>query len=234
MKPTLLLSGMSLSLICLLPLSSQAQQQELARVISSTPVMQQVPVPQQVCSNSQVMVQPQKSGAGAVLGAIAGGAIGSQVGGGSGKALAIGAGVISGAILGDRAESAPLPYAQPVTSCTTQTRYENRITAYNVVYEYAGRQYSLQTASPPGEWLPVQVSPAVTQAASAPVAVAPAPVAMAPVVVAPPVITSYPSIVYPAPVYYGPSYGPSYGSGVSLRYSYGSGWGGGYGHGHWR
>lgn len=222
----ILATASSLSLLCLLPLSSQAQQQELARVVSSTPVMQQVAVQQQVCSNSQVWVQPQKSGAGALMGAIAGGAIGSQIGGGTGKALAIGAGVIGGAILGDSIEGQPAGYAQPVTSCGTQTRYENRITAYNVVYEYAGRQYSLQTPTPPGEWIPVNVTPATAQSAPPPVAVAPAPV-----VVSQPVITTYPTVVYPAPYYYGPSYG----SGVSVRYSYGHGWGGhGHGHGHWR
>ena len=209
---------MPLALLALSPFVAAAQQapQEMARVISSTPVTQQVAVPQQVCSNSPVLVQPPKSGAGAAMGAIAGGAIGSQIGGGAGRALAIGAGVIGGAILGDSIEGQPAPVAQAVTSCSQQVRYENQIVAYNVVYEYAGRQYSTQTGSPPGEWMPVKVSPA----GSVPVQAAIAPPAPAPVVVSQPVITTYPPVIYgpapyPAPYYYGP--------GISIRYGHG-GW----------
>ena len=43
----------------------------LARVISSTPVVQQIAVPRQVCSNQPVIVQAPRSGAGALMGAIA-------------------------------------------------------------------------------------------------------------------------------------------------------------------
>lgn len=207
----------ALPLLSAIPLAAAAQQapQEMARVISSTPVTQQVAVPQQVCTNSQVLVQPQKSGAGAAMGAIAGGAIGSQIGGGAGRALAIGAGVIGGAILGDGIEGQPAAVAQPVTSCSQQMRYENRVVAYNVVYEYAGRQYSMQTTTPPGDWMPIQVSPA----GSAPVQMVTTPPPPPPVVVTQPVITSYPPVIYsPAPYYYGP--------GVSIRYGYSYGWGG--------
>lgn len=203
-------------LALLLPLAAAAQQapQEMARVVSSTPVIQQVAVPQQVCTNSQVLVQPPRSGAGAAMGAIAGGAIGSQIGGGAGRALAIGAGVIGGAILGDGIEGQPAAVAQPVTSCSQQMRYENRVVAYNVVYEYAGRQYSTQTATPPGDWMPVQVAPA----GSAPVQVVTTP-PPPPVVVTQPVVTPYPPVIYaPAPYYYGP--------GVSIRYGYSHGGGG--------
>ena len=55
--------------------------QDMGRVLSSTPVVQQVAVPRQVCSNEQISYQGPKSGAGAVLGAIAGGAVGNAVGG---------------------------------------------------------------------------------------------------------------------------------------------------------
>lgn len=204
----LLLSG----LIPLAATAQQAPQQEMARVISATPVTQQVAVPQQVCTNSQVLAQPPKSGAGAAMGAIAGGAIGSQLGGGAGKALAIGAGVIGGAILGDSIEGQPAPVAHPVTRCTQQLRYENQVVAYNVVYEYAGRQYSTQTGTPPGDWIAVQITPT----GSAPAQVVSTPPAPAPVVIAQPAYTPYPPVIYaPAPYYY---YGPA----TSVRY----GWGG--------
>ncbi len=217
-----------------LPLAAQAQQQEMARVISTTPVMQQVAMPRQVCTISTVVTQPSKSGAGAVMGAIAGGAVGSQIGGGMGRVAATAAGVFGGAILGDRIEGQPAPVAQPVTTCTDQAVYENRVVAYNVTYEYAGKQYAVQMPNDPGAYLPITIAPAGAQApapatvvSTAPSVVAPAPVvvAPAPVVVAPPVYPYYGSSYGP---YYGPSYGPTYGpyygTGISLRWSSG-GWG---------
>ena len=72
--------------------------QELGRVISSTPVIQQVGVPRQVCSMQPVLTSAPKSGAGAVMGAIAGGAMGNAVGDGNGRALATMVGLVGGAI----------------------------------------------------------------------------------------------------------------------------------------
>ncbi|MEI8031503.1 MAG: hypothetical protein WCH35_17145, partial [Comamonadaceae bacterium] len=81
MKKLLLLSAaMASSGLCLA--------QEVGQVISSTPIMQQVGVPRQVCTTEQVAVQQPKSGAGALMGAIAGGAMGNAVGGGNGKTAA--------------------------------------------------------------------------------------------------------------------------------------------------
>lgn len=51
-----------------------------------------------------VVVGNERSGAGAVLGAIAGGLIGSTVGGGDGRTLAIVGGALAGGAIGDRAE----------------------------------------------------------------------------------------------------------------------------------
>lgn len=61
----------------------KVQAQEVGKVISSTPVIQQVAVTRQVCNNQQVVSERPKSGAGAAMGAIAGGAIGTQIGGGA-------------------------------------------------------------------------------------------------------------------------------------------------------
>ena len=98
------------------------------------------------------------------MGAIAGGAIGNTIGGGSGRALATAAGVIGGAMFGNSIEAAPPPIARQVTNCTTQMSYENRITAYHVVYEYGGKQYSIQLPNDPGPYLPVNVTPSVLAA----------------------------------------------------------------------
>ena len=174
-----------LTIVSALPFAAQAQQQEMARVISTTPVMQQVAVPRQVCNNSTVVSQAPKSGAGAVMGAIAGGAVGSQIGGGMGRAAATAVGILGGAVLGDRIEGQPAPVAQPVTTCTDQAVYENRVVAYNVTYEYAGKQYAVQMPNDPGQYVPITISPAGTTPPPAPAQVVTT-VASPPVVVAPP------------------------------------------------
>lgn len=176
--------------------------QDVGRVLSATPVQQQVGVPRQVCSNEQVTVQQPKSGAGAMMGALAGGAMGNAVGQGGGRAAATVIGLMGGAILGDRIEGNSPSYNQNVQRCTTQTFYENRTVAYNVVYEFAGKQYSVQMPNDPGPTIRLQVTPV---GANAPVstppvnqysgAYAPAP-AYAPV-------QSY--VQEPEPGYYAPS-----------------------------
>lgn len=166
--------------------------QELGRVISATPVIEQVAVPRQVCTVEQVTVQPPKSGAGAVMGAIAGGAMGNAIGDGSGRTAATVLGLLGGAILGDRIEGAAAPQTQNVQRCTTQTFYESRTMAYNVVYEYAGKQYSVQMPNDPGPTIQLSVTPVGASALPLPstVTIMERPVyAQPPVVVVPPPVT---------------------------------------------
>ena len=136
-----------------------AQQQEIGRVLSSTPIIQQVAVAREVCTIEQGQVQQPRSGAGAIMGAIAGGAMGNAVGDGGGRAAATIIGIIGGAILGDRVEHAGPPTQQPIRQCTTQHIYEPRTTAYSVVYEYAGKQYSVQLPYDPGPTIRLQITP---------------------------------------------------------------------------
>ena len=83
--------------------------QDVGRVITSTPVIQAVAVPRQVCTMEQVSFQGTNSGAGALLGAMAGGALGNAAGGhGAGRAAATVIGMVGGAVLGDRVEG-PAP-----------------------------------------------------------------------------------------------------------------------------
>lgn len=134
--------------------------QEVGRVISSTPVQQQIAVPRQVCTTDQMSVQQPKSGAGAVMGAIAGGAVGNAIGNGGGRAVATMMGIMGGAILGDNVEGQPQGQLQNVQRCAVQNFYENRTVAYNVVYEYAGKQYAVQMPNDPGPTIQLQVTPA--------------------------------------------------------------------------
>ncbi len=147
------------SLLCLSTVGASAQ--EVGQVTSRTPVYQQVAMPRQTCTPSAAVVPAQNSGGGALIGAIAGGLIGSQFGGRDNRGIATMAGVIGGAVIGDRAETQNnTPIA--TTTCTTQTVYENRLVGYNVVYEYAGRQYQVQWPQDPGPTIPLQVTPVGT------------------------------------------------------------------------
>ena len=179
----------------LLASAGLTQAQEVGQVISRTAVYQQVAVPRQTCTPTPVAVQNTTSGAGALMGAIAGAAVGNQVGGGSGRALATMAGVMGGAILGDRIEN-PGSQIQNQTTCTTQTAYENRLSGYNVVYEYAGKQYSVQLPQDPGPTIQLQVTPV-----GMPQSAAPADTVVTTSTVLPPVITESRVVYVPAPVY---------------------------------
>jgi uncharacterized protein YcfJ len=139
--------------------SFQVQADEIGKVISSTPIIQQVAVPRQVCSNEQVVTPGQKSGAGAAMGAIAGGAVGNSMGQGSGRAAATMLGIFGGAILGDKIEGPGQAEVRNVQNCTQQMFYENRTMAYNVVYEFAGKQYTVQMPTDPGPTVRLQVTP---------------------------------------------------------------------------
>ena len=234
----------------------------LARVISSTPVVQQIAVPRQVCANETVVMQAPKSGAGALMGAIAGGAAGNAIGNGSGRAVATVIGLVGGAMVGDRIEG-PNNQLQNVQQCTTQTYYENRTNYFNVVYEYQGAQYNAQMPNDPGLHVRLRVTPvgaiepvpqalqAAPQTAyqpqpyqqqqptyyqQAPVLqpVYGQPVYVQPVVTAPVYYPAYYPAYAPRP-YYGPSYyaPPFPPIGLSLNFGYSRGFGGGH-HGRWR
>ncbi len=133
--------------------------QEQGRVLSSTPIIQQVPLTRQICNAETVYSGSSNSGAGAILGAIAGGAIGNSIGGGSGRAAATALGIVGGALVGNQVEGAGQPRYENVQRCHNETYYESRTVGYNVVYEFAGRQYSTQTSHDPGNWIAVNVQP---------------------------------------------------------------------------
>jgi uncharacterized protein YcfJ len=214
----------------------------LARVISSTPVVQQVAVPRQVCNNEAVVTQAPKSGAGALMGALAGGAAGNAIGNGGGRAAATVLGLVGGAMIGDRIEG-PNNQLQNVQRCSTQTYYENRPSHYNVVYEYQSTQYNVQMANDPGAYVRLQVTPVGaiqnspqpyqnSQPAQPQTYMQPAPVQQQ--VYEQP--AGYPTYyAAPAPVYVQPYYAqPAYYApiGLSLNFGYSRGFGGG--HRHWR
>lgn len=145
--------------IAAFPFSAATAADILARVISSTPVVQQTTVPRQICNNQQYVTEAPRTGGGAVLGALAGGAAGNAIGDGNGRALATVIGLVGGAVVGDRVEGGGRQQVQNVQQCSVQTAYENRTTHYNVVYEYQGTQYNTQMANDPGLYVRLQVTP---------------------------------------------------------------------------
>lgn len=211
--------------VAVLSLTGCAHAQEQGLVLSSTPVMQAVAMPREVCTDRTVVDQGQKSGAGALLGGIAGGAAGNAIGDGAGRAAATVIGAIGGVMLGDRIEGGGQPQARVVRQCSTQTVYEDRAVAYDVVYEYAGRQYSVRMAEPPGAYIDLQVSPVGAMPSTAPAQAYPSPSYApqyapqyapyyAPQYISPPAVTRIivapepyyapPRVVVPAPIYIRP------------------------------
>ncbi len=180
-------------------LAGAAQAQEvLARVITSTAVLQQVAVPRQVCTQQQVIQPSQPSGAGAAMGAIAGGALGNAVGSGTGRDIATVIGLVGGAVLGNRVEGTR-DEVRNVQQCSTQTTYENRVLHYDVVYEHDGKRYSIKMPNDPGQYVRLQLNP-VGALPPAPAGSAPAPTTIfTPLSSAP----AEPAVTYvqPAPVY---------------------------------
>jgi uncharacterized protein YcfJ len=185
-----------LFLLTLLPALGFAQIQDQARVVSTTPFIKQVATPQQVCGTNQVAVQEPKSGEGALVGALAGGVIGNALGKGGNRGAATALGAVTGAVVGNQIEQ-PKVDVQNVTTCSTQNVIQN-VTSYQVTYEYAGHQYSVEMATPPGPYVSVQVSIAVQGALQAQPLVAPPP--QAPIAV-------QPGVVYVAPNYAAPGVG---------------------------
>ena len=60
------------------------------------------------------------------------------------------------------------PDARPDDACRSVTHFERRTIGYNVVYEYAGKQYTTQLPEDPGAIVNLQISPAGASRSAAP------------------------------------------------------------------
>ncbi len=140
--------------------------QEIAQVLSSTPIVQAVPVVRPVCTVQAVAVSQPATGAGAVFGSVAGGLIGSALGNGSAGATM--AGVIGGALVGNQLEQTSPSKVRHVQQCVNQTFNETHTVGWNVVYEYQGQTYSVQMPYSPGPTVRLQRSTGVSSLPPAP------------------------------------------------------------------
>ena len=112
--------------------------------------------------------RPGNAVGGTIVGGVVGGVIGDRFGGGEGRDAMRLLGALVGAAIGHdaatRRQAAYYPQqrseAYPVEECTTryESRIEERTRGYEVAYVYEGRQYYTETASPPGDRIPIEVS----------------------------------------------------------------------------
>ena len=204
-----------LTLTSLFAVASIANAQADARLISVSPIQQQISVPRQVCT-PQYVNEPVANSGGAVLGAVVGGLLGNAIGGGGHRGYhrhsndgAIALGAIGGALVGSQVGSGYT--TRQVQNCYTQTSYENNVTGYNVSYELYGRVYNTQTSNypgTPGQYVNLD-SIGYNSTYNPPVYTAPIyntyPVYSAPVYVTPtPIYYNTPSVIYAPPVYIAP------------------------------
>jgi uncharacterized protein YcfJ len=137
-----------------------------ARVLSSTPIYQQVNEPSRVCRTETVGTEyrsEQRSYGGAIIGGLVGGLLGNNVGGGNGRTAATAVGAVAGALVGDNISNNDRRdngYYQPrqVERCQTRDNYRQVVSGYNVVYRYRGRNMSTTLPYDPGRFIDVNVA----------------------------------------------------------------------------
>ncbi len=148
-----------------------------ARVTDVRPLVEEVhvQVPVRECYASTAYAPPAYGPArpgsavgGTIAGGVVGGVIGDRFGGGEGRDAMRLLGALVGAAIGHdvatRRQAAYYPQqgrqAYPVEECTTryESRIEERTRGYQVAYVFDGREYYTETAAPPGERIPIEVS----------------------------------------------------------------------------
>lgn len=147
---------------------------DYARVISSTPVYEQVNNPRRECWTEYRDAPPparrnnDTNVGGAIVGGVVGGLLGNQVGGGNGRTVATAGGAIAGTIIGSQVQTRGNNdeyyegHRRPVERCATKDHWDRRLTGYDVRYEYKGQTYQATLPNDPGNRLPVRVRMEVT------------------------------------------------------------------------
>lgn len=152
-----------------------------ARVVSVLPIHERIPVSREECWNDRQRGYEERRvvrrdtgapiGAGTVLGAVVGGVIGHQMGGSDrARDAATVGGAVVGGIVGNQIErdGAPssrervveverVPVERNVERCRTVQETREATIGYDVVYEYAGREFTTRLDRDPGRNLRVRV-----------------------------------------------------------------------------
>ncbi|GAA0712451.1 glycine zipper 2TM domain-containing protein [Dokdonella soli] len=137
-----------------------------ADVRNVRPIVEQVTTPRKVCD--QVAVTHRAPGSdnhvvGTVVGAAVGGLLGNQIGRGNGRKAATVAGAVGGGFVGHEVgvqHDANRTTTSTETRCHTVNDSSDKVTGYDVTYEYQGRTYTTRMDRDPGPRL--QVQPTVT------------------------------------------------------------------------
>jgi uncharacterized protein YcfJ len=143
-----------LVLIFMIPALVTAQSLHFtATVVKTQPVHQMVTETLQQCVTETVTPNEKGSG-GAILGAIVGGVVGNQIGSGSGRDIATGVGVITGAVVGDNMQNAPRTQQR----CTPIQNTRSVIVGYDVTWEYLNQRITQRMDRDPGQYVTVTVT----------------------------------------------------------------------------
>lgn len=137
-----------------------------ADVRNVRPIVEQATTPRKVCED--VTVKRRAPGSdnhvvGTVVGAAVGGLLGNQVGRGNGRKAATVAGAVGGGLVGHEVgvrHDAKRTVTSTETRCRTVNDSSDKVTGYDVTYEYQGRSYTTRMDHDPGPRL--QVQPSVT------------------------------------------------------------------------
>ena len=139
-----------------------------AQVRSVQAQYESVAVPRQECTSQWIneprRIERSRNYGGAVVGGLAGALVGNQVGNGHGREAATALGAVLGAFTGDRVgnrDRGDERYEQvprQVQTCQTVSDVQQRLTGYQVSYEYRGQQFSTVLPENPGPNLQVRVS----------------------------------------------------------------------------
>ena len=138
-----------------------------ARVRSVQPQYENVTVPRQECSSQWVnetrRIDGPRSYGGAVIGGVAGAILGNQLGRGHGREAGTALGAVVGAFAGDRIDNRDRgdryeEVPREVTTCHMVNDVQQRLTGYQVSYEYRGQQFTALLPQNPGANLQVRVS----------------------------------------------------------------------------
>ena len=145
---------------------------DVARVLSATPVTERVTESRRDCRVEQASGYIERresaapSGAGAVVGAIVGGVIGHQFGNSTaGRDHGTAAGAVVGGLIGNQVERDSsrdtvverTPVGREVERCRFVPETRDRVVAYDVRYEYNGREFRTRMAYDPGPEMAVNV-----------------------------------------------------------------------------
>lgn len=136
-----------------------------ARVISSTPIYQQVNEPRRQCWTETVDSEyrsESRNYGGALIGGVVGGLLGNTVGKGNGRTAAAAVGAVTGALVGHNMgnQDRGYGYSEPrqVERCRTRDHYRQVVAGYDVVYRYQGRNMSTTLPYNPGRFIDVNVA----------------------------------------------------------------------------